>query len=119
MEADEDVLTALQREILKETGCTCDTVQELGSVSENRGSPDCNHCFIVNTDHVAANHLTVAERASRTEVQWRTLDEMTRLISEQELDHIQSKYLKMRDVMALQAYRAMAKIQGDGERWKP
>lgn len=75
-----------------------------------------NHYFIVTTDHVAENYLTDAERARCTEVQWHTLDERMRLISGQELAHTQGKYLKMRDVLALRAYRAMAEGQSDGER---
>ncbi len=32
VEAGEDVLTALRREILEETGCICDAVEELGII---------------------------------------------------------------------------------------
>ena len=55
----------------------------------------------------AQNHLTEAEKAARTEVQWHTLDEVIRLINEQEFDRIQGKYLKARDVAALNAYCAL------------
>lgn len=65
VEAGEDVLTALRREIREETGCTCDEVQELGIVVE-----------------------------------------MTRLINDQTVDHTRDKYLRMRDVLALQACAA-------------
>lgn len=34
-----------------------------------------------------------------------TRDEMVRLISEQELDRVQGKYLKVRDVAALSQYQ--------------
>ena len=32
----EDIISALKREILEETGCLCDDIKELGYVSENR-----------------------------------------------------------------------------------
>lgn len=40
LEGKEDILTALRREILEETGCTCDEIRELGLVEENRGAQD-------------------------------------------------------------------------------
>lgn len=40
IEDSEDILTALRREILEETGCACERIRELGMVRENRGSQD-------------------------------------------------------------------------------
>lgn len=108
MEDGEDVLTALRREVYEETGCTCDVIEELGIVKENRASLDytqINYYFVVTTIHTPGeNHLTEAERANRTVVQWHTFDEMVRLINEQEFDRVQGKYLKARDVIALKEY---------------
>lgn len=36
--------------------------------------------------------------------QWHTFDDVMRLISEQEFDRIQQKYLKARDVAALEEF---------------
>ena len=109
VEEGEDVLTALRRVICEETGCTCDEIRELGIVSENRASLDytqINHYFVVTTDHAPGeNHLTEAERASGTEVKWVALEELVRLVHEQEFDRVQGKYLQARDVAALRAYR--------------
>ncbi|MGM9603157.1 MAG: GNAT family N-acetyltransferase [Faecousia sp.] len=108
VEDGEDVLTALRREAYEETGCVCDVVQELGIVAENRASLDytqINYYFVVTTTHTPGeNHLTEAEQDSRTVVEWHTFDEMVRLINEQEFDRVQGKYLKARDVAALQEY---------------
>ena len=108
VEDDEDVLTALRREVYEETGCVCDGIQELGLVAENRASLDytqLNYYFVVTTTHTSGeNHLTEAEQNSRTVVQWHSYDEMVRLINEQEFDRIQGKYLKARDVAALREY---------------
>ena len=108
VEDGEDVLTALRREIYEETGCVCDEIKELGIVAENRASLDytqINYYYVVTTTHKPGeNHLTESEQASRTVVQWHTFGEMVRLINEQEFDRVQGKYLKARDVAALEAY---------------
>ena len=108
VESGEDILTALRREVYEETGCICNEVKELGIVRENRASLDytqINYYFVVTTLHASTeNHLTAAELSSGTCVKWVTLDEMLRLINEQEFTRIQGKYLKARDVAALQEY---------------
>ena len=108
VEEGEDVLTALRREIYEETGCSCDEIQELGIVAENRASLDytqINHYFVVTTDQIPErNHLTESEMANRTEVRWLPFEEVVRRINEQEFDRVQGKYLKARDVAALNAY---------------
>lgn len=110
IEDGEDVLTALRREIYEETGCVCDEIQELGIVAENRASLDytqINYYYVATTTHTPGeNHLTEAEQDSRTVVEWHTFDEMVRLINEQEFERIQGKYLKARDVAALNEYAA-------------
>lgn len=108
VEGNEDVLTALRREVYEETGCVCDEIQELGIVSENRASLDytqINHYFVVTSNHTSCeNHLTELEQANRTVVKWVTFSEAVRLINEQDFDRIQAKYLKARDVVALREY---------------
>lgn len=108
IENGEDALTTLVREVYEETGCTCDHIEELGIVTENRASLDytqINHYFVVTTEQIPTqNHLTEAEKASRTEVQWHTLDEAVRLIVEQQFERVQGKYLRARDVAALNVY---------------
>lgn len=113
VEDGEDVLTALRREVYEETGCVCDVIRELGIVAENRASLDytqINYYFVVTTTHTPGeNHLTEAERDSRTIVKWETFDEMVRLINKQDFDRVQGKYLKARDVVALREYAKLIK----------
>lgn len=108
VEEGEDVLTALHREIYEEVGCVCDDVKELGIVKENRASLDytqINYYFVVNTFNIPnGNHLTSAEKESQTVVQWHTFDELVKLINEQEIERVQGKYLKARDVIAIDEY---------------
>lgn len=107
VEKGEDVLTALRREVLEETGCTCDEIQQLGTIYENRASLDytqVNHYFVVTTNKVGQSRLTEAELANNTVVQWHIFEEMKRLISEPTFDRVQGKYLQARDVAALREY---------------
>ena len=108
LEGEEDVLTALRREILEETGCTCDEVRELGIVRENRGQQDytqISYYYVVTTRHQASQMcLTEAEKASNTTVQWHTPERMVHLIADPVHTTVQRKYLQARDVAALREY---------------
>jgi len=108
IEDGEDALTALRREIFEETGCICDHIEELGIVTENRACQDFtskSFYYVVTTDHNAAPiHLTDDEIANKTTVQWHTLDEIVRLISEPKHTTTQRMYLQARDVAALKEY---------------
>ena len=107
VEPGEDVLTALRREVLEETGCVCDDIRELGIVAENRGTLDytqINHYFVVTTAHIGAAHLTETEQENRTTLLWRTFSDLERLITNQYFDRVQGKYLVARDVAALREF---------------
>ena len=108
VEDGENVLTALRREIYEETGCACDRVRELGVVAENRASLDytqLNYYYVVDTSsNDKDNHLTGEEKQSHMQVQWHTLDEMVRLITNQTFALVQQKYLHARDMAALDEY---------------
>ena len=113
MEAGEDAETALRREILEETGCTCDRIEELGYVMENRAHQNFtskSHYFVVYTERPATEiHLTENEKANKTSVEWHTLDEVIRLISTPKHTTTQRMYLQARDMAALREYMARNK----------
>ena len=108
IEDGEDALVTLRREIFEETGCTCDHIEELGIVSENRAHQDFtskSYYYVVTTDHTPEPiHLTDDELANKTTVQWHTLDEVVRLISEPKHTTTQRMYLQARDMAALREY---------------
>lgn len=108
IEDGEDPETALRREILEETGCSCDHIQELGIVSENRAHQDFtskSYYYVVTTNHpTEAIHLTENELANKTTVQWHSFRDMLRLISEPKHTTTQRMYLQARDMAALKEY---------------
>ena len=108
VEDGENIEEALRREILEETGCTCDLVYELGIVRENRASLDYTQesyyyaVYTENCDDVP--ELTEAEKASSTVVQWHSFQEMWELIHNVRHDTTQKKYLQARDIAALKEF---------------
>ena len=113
VEEGEEILSALRREILEETGCTCGEIRELGIVAENRGSLDytqINHYYVVYADSVGELQLTETERENHTELAWYTPEEAVRRITDQSFDRVQGKYLRARDVAALNEYKKQYNI---------
>lgn len=104
----EDIISALKREILEETGCLCDETKELGYVSENRFHCDytqISYYFIVETSGTTQKtQMTEDEIINNTETQWHTLETMITLISSPVHDTNQRKFLQARDVAAIKAY---------------
>lgn len=101
----EDEITALRREILEETGCSCDVIEEIGYIDENRAH--CNYTqisyyYLVKTNgKITETNLTDEEKSNKTEVQWHSLDEVYRLISEFVPETNQQKFLRARDIAVL------------------
>jgi len=110
IEPGEDVLTALKREIYEETGCTCDQIEELGYVYENRAQQDCaseSHYYIVTcTGKGEGIHLTDNEIANKTSVQWHPFDTIVHQICDPVHTTTQRMYIQARDKAALEAYMA-------------
>jgi len=108
VEEGEDHLAALKREIMEETGCTCDEIEELGCILENRA-----HCsftqrscyYIVTTNGEKGKALlTKSERSNRTCVQWHSLEKAIKLVNSSNANTNQRKFLRARDQAALKEY---------------
>ena len=116
----EDIVTALKREMLEETGCTCKKISELGMVKENRARADytqCSYYYVVEADIMGAPKYTEEETKSGTTLQWHTLPEMIKLINELEPMTYQQQYLKARDVAALNEYIGMVTKMEKNCKW--
>lgn len=108
VEKSEDIISALKREIKEETGCSCDIIKELGCVKENRAHCDYTqisyYFVIITNDTRLSPDFTQAETKYKTTVNWHTIDETIKLITEPVYDKIQRKFLQARDVAALNEY---------------
>ena len=108
IEEGEDEVSTLIREIYEETGCACDSIEQLGMVSENRNHQDyttLSYYFVVHTTTKKSDlHLTEAELENGTTVKWFSLEETIHRIKDVEHETTQRKFLQARDVAALMEY---------------
>ncbi len=108
VEDGEDILTALRREMLEETGCTCDVIYELGYIYENRAYCDLqqySYFFTITTKGPSmAPTFTSEEIDVGTKLMWCTLEEMVSLIENGKPNTNQQIYLKARDMAVLKEY---------------
>ncbi|MCH5316784.1 MAG: HAD-IIIA family hydrolase [Eubacterium sp.] len=108
IEDGEDRLEALRREVMEETGCTCEKIEEIGCIYENRAHCDYTqysyYYFVKVGNDVKAQHFTDVEIQNKTEVQWHSLEKVIGLIFNQNSRSNQQKFLQARDVAALKKY---------------
>ncbi len=108
VEKGEGLIDALRREILEETGCSCDRIRALGYVYENRACHDFTQksfYFAVKTEkHIEKNRLTPKERAVNIKLFWVPYTTLVKKITEPVHDTEQKKYIQARDAAALEEY---------------
>jgi 8-oxo-dGTP pyrophosphatase MutT (NUDIX family) len=99
----------VRREVREEAGCTCASVTPLGIVFENRGSQN----FVQQSWYYAVEALeddlplmlTEKEKGNGTCIRWVPLEEAVRLINTQDVSMDSRKFVRARDLAALEAYR--------------
>ena len=115
VEKGEGLIDALKREILEETGCSCDRIRVLGYVYENRACHDFTQksfYFAVKTEkHIEKNHLTPKERAGNVKLLWVPYSTLVKKIVGRPAETAQKKYIQARDAAALEEYDKWLKSQ--------
>ena len=108
LEPGENEVSALIREVHEETGCTCDTIEPLGIVKENRYHANItrlSYYFVVHTKTQQGTvHLTDEESKLGTTVKWCSLKEMVQLLDRVEHETNQRKFQQARDMAAISEY---------------
>lgn len=108
VEKGESLIDALKREILEETGCSCDRIRALGCVTENRACHDFTQksfYFAVKTEkHIEKNRLTPKEKAVNVKLLWVPYSTLVKRITSAVHDTEQKKYIQARDSAALEEY---------------
>lgn len=99
----------VRREVREEAGCTCGKIMPLGIVFENRGSQNFvqqSWYYAVEADEDNLSlKLTDKERSNGSEIQWHTLEEAIRLIDTQDVTLDSRKFVRARDLAALEAFK--------------
>ncbi len=106
IEGDEDIETALRRELLEEIGCSIENIQELGVVEEyldGFGLHQTSYCFIADlVGDKGENLLEEGEIADGFEPKWVSLDDAIAILeSESNIENYQGKFIRLRDLTFL------------------
>lgn len=112
----ESVIAALKREIKEETGSTCEDIEELGIVYENRACHNFtqeNHYFTAKASKMGKAALTKKEAFVGARVEWHTFDELYALIALPKHKTEQRKYIQARDLSAIREYQKILKDKTD------
>ncbi|MDF2484005.1 MAG: ADP-ribose pyrophosphatase [Herbinix sp.] len=113
VESGESLEEALKREILEETGCCCEIIQELGYIKENRGLLDyTQQSYYYVTQKLGEAQkpiLTITEVNNGTSYAWYEINEVMNLLMLTAHETLQQKYLQARDLAALEEYLTIVK----------
>ena len=105
VEAGEELIGALKREIWEETGCECEIISELGYIVENRGEHDFTQersYYIARTiGEKGELHLTDKEISDNTMAVWYPQEQALKLIEDKQYDNYQQRFRQRRDTAAL------------------
>lgn len=108
VEKHEKLIDGLKRELLEETGCTCDKIRALGQVYENRACHDFTQksfYFAVKTESpIVKNHLTDKEKAVNVKLQWVSFSTLKEKIISPKYTTEQKIYIQARDTAAINEY---------------
>lgn len=105
----EEIAEAMSRELLEETGCTANIIQELGTVIEWRDFDKMHQISYsfeaVKTNQESSPNLTQSELDEGFEVKWVTdIDEAIRLVEGEIMhDDIEVSFMAKRDAAILRA----------------
>ena len=105
IEQDEDIVTALKRECLEETGCQIFIKEELGLIVEYRKRFNLkqeSYCYITEVEGVKGTPtFEKGEMEEGFQLIWVSLDEATNLLTNEFPDDYEGKFIVKRDSLYL------------------
>jgi len=106
VEEGEDIISALKREVLEETGCSIENIRELGAIEEYRNKFELHqisYCFLADlAGDKGIPNLEEGEIADGFEPVWITMqDAIKTLESEANIEDYQGKFIQVRDLVFL------------------
>ena len=105
VEASEDMITAVKREVLEEAGCDCEIVCEIGYTFENRAEHDNTlerYYYIARVvGEKGELQLTEKEMSQKVAVCWYPLEQALQIIKENNSLIYQQKFIQKRDIIVL------------------
>lgn len=104
----EDIIQALERELMEEVGCRAEIVAELGTVVEYRDTDELvqtSYCFIAKQigQQAKANLQESEVAAGMLEAKAKNIDEAIRILTNDEPNNLEGKYIQKRDIAFLNA----------------
>lgn len=109
IEAGEDLESALRREVLEESGCEVEIIQELGEIHEYRTHFEQfqkSYCFITQVKGcIGKTQFTESEIEDEFELKWFTLDEAIKLAEGTKTGEYMGKFVQERILVFLREAR--------------
>lgn len=108
IDKDEDTVQALERELMEEIGCTAEILAELGTVIEyrdNDGLIQTSYCYLARqTGDQTESNLEESELAAgMIEFKAKNVNEAIRILTTDEPNNLEGKYIQKRDIAFLKA----------------
>jgi len=102
VEAGEDLITALKREVHEEAGCDIEVLRELGEITEYRTHFKVlqkSYCYLAKVvGAISAPNFEPGELADGFEVKWRSLTEAEKCINEVRTDDYLGRFVTDREL---------------------
>lgn len=110
VDKDEDIETALERELMEEIGCKVEVTAEVGEIVEYRDQLELiqtSHCFLAKQiGEKQAPAFTEKETAHGFEIVWaKDIDEAVRLLTHDKPTDYEGKFIRRRDLAFLKTAR--------------
>ena len=109
IEFDEDIETALRREVSEETGAEIEIIDELGLTIEWKNTykaQQISYCYISKVKGEPGNpQFTDSEKSDGFVLEWHTLEEAIKTASQDKPTDYHAKYMSERDLIFLIEYR--------------